>query len=799
MSDRSILRRYWQVIAFIMVMLFGFIMFKGLTLLTLIMSIYISLGCALCICVAHLRNTDVVDYKERWLYLFVFVTPIFYFIFIIVLRYFFNDSYMTYISYLTYAEEIIGNVFPAMGKSENDLLKLGLNVQALEVSHNFLFAGFWCFLSSYLIISHSISISNSEKKNMVTGGYSETPIITAMKIVIFTFCIFLISSFNFSWATPELSNAATVRSFGPISFDLDGSGDVAISNVASSTAYFDLDEDGIAEKIGWINAEDGLLVNDLNGNGSIDDISELFGNARINGFKALQQAGDSNDDGVIDSGDDIYSHLKVWKDTNQDGLSQKEELYTLKSLGIEFINLEHEEVSKNSNGNRILAEGSVVINGEEAYAAAFDLQLDNRLTKDLGTHTMDRSVLEDLLERNIRLPLLRGFGSVKDLQSVYAKNDNTLALVQSLSESDAATVYAQFDRVMADWSGLTALREQAGFNASRPLSTVEKLWVMESFSGISDFKGSIESQFASKQTPSISRLNTEYLDGRFELLKHHYADRFMAQSVMRDAFKGTFYSVINNRIEVADQTMLETALVNYAKTLSSTKDAVAFAKVYSTFRSNLSVDESAVAAQLTDFPGADVFHQLLTGGIQDVSFWQKNYTGSNGDSYLVGTSGNDRLNGGDGDDVLFGNGGGDTLSGGSGSDVYLYGEGDGNVTIKNYDVSANRRDVLRFRDGIEPDALCVSRNGNDLILTFKDSGHKITVDEYFRQDATGGYALNAIEFADGEPLNIYRVCRWRALEYLLRWLRLLFRFGSDGADNLYSYAVDDELERFGWK
>ncbi|MGI2030327.1 calcium-binding protein, partial [Endozoicomonas acroporae] len=576
-------------------------------------------------------------------------------------------------------------------------------------------------------------------------------------------------------------NATTIRRFDPLSFDLDGSGDIATSNVESSTAFFDLDEDGIAEKVGWINAKDGLLVNDLNDNDSIDDISELFGNAQINGFKALKQAGDSNHDGVIDSNDEIFSRLKVWKDTNQDGLSQEDELHTLESLGIESINLEHEEVSKDSNGNRILAEGSAIINGEAAYAAAFDLQLDNRVTKDPGTHTLDRSVLEDLVERNIDLPLLRGFGSVQDLQSVYAKNDTTLELVQSLAAADAATVYAQFDKVLADWSGLTALREKAGLNTNRPLSTTEKLWIMESFSGIEEFKGAIEFQFEQGRNPTIRRLNSGYLDGRFEALKHHYAERFLVQSVMSDAFKGTFYSVTNNRVEIADREMLEASLVEYAKTLSTTDEAVAFAQVYSSFRNQLGVNEQSVAAQLSEVPGAAIFLDLLTGDVQDVSFWKKNHNGSSGNSFLIGSAGNDALNGGDGNDVLVGNGGTDTLTGGSGNDVYLYGTGDGNVTINNHDTHTNRRDVLRFKEGIKPESIRATRYNEDLFLTFKDSGQQVTVNHYFNRDATGGYALDMIEFAGGEQWTVDNV-------------KELVQEGSQGNDYLYGYAVNDQLD-----
>jgi hypothetical protein len=57
----------------------------------------------------------------------------------------------------------------------------------------------------------------------------------------------------------------------------------------------------------------GFLVLDANGNGRIDDISEMFGDRFQGGYAEL--AGyDSNHDGKISLGDLIWSELKVWQD-----------------------------------------------------------------------------------------------------------------------------------------------------------------------------------------------------------------------------------------------------------------------------------------------------------------------------------------------------------------------------------------------------------------------------------------------------------------------------------------------------
>jgi len=63
----------------------------------------------------------------------------------------------------------------------------------------------------------------------------------------------------------------------PLTFDLNGDGVVSTSHMNDNNVFFDIDADGFAEKIGWINAEDEQLAYDANGDGIINDITELFG------------------------------------------------------------------------------------------------------------------------------------------------------------------------------------------------------------------------------------------------------------------------------------------------------------------------------------------------------------------------------------------------------------------------------------------------------------------------------------------------------------------------------------------
>ena len=93
----------------------------------------------------------------------------------------------------------------------------------------------------------------------------------------------------------------------------------------------------------WATGGDGFLVRDLNGNGKIDDISELFGNSG-DGFADLRVL-DANGDGVINASDAVFSKLQVWVDANSNGVTQAGELHSLGALGIKAISF-----AANDNG-----------------------------------------------------------------------------------------------------------------------------------------------------------------------------------------------------------------------------------------------------------------------------------------------------------------------------------------------------------------------------------------------------------------------------------------------------------------
>ena len=149
------------------------------------------------------------------------------------------------------------------------------------------------------------------------------------------------------------------RTVSPLVLDLKGDGFKYTS--VENGVIFDLNNDGQAEQTAWTEEQsefdNAFLVLDKNANGQVDNGGELFGdqNGSENGFLELAKY-DSNNDGIINSEDEIYNKLLLWVDFNKNGKVDYEsdgstkELKTLPEAGVTEISVSYETVT-DQDGN----------------------------------------------------------------------------------------------------------------------------------------------------------------------------------------------------------------------------------------------------------------------------------------------------------------------------------------------------------------------------------------------------------------------------------------------------------------
>jgi hypothetical protein len=153
----------------------------------------------------------------------------------------------------------------------------------------------------------------------------------------------------------------------PIVVDVLGNG-FSMTNAGNGIS-FDMNSFGSPLQISWTapGSDDAWLALDRNQNGTVDSGEELFGNMteqpvppsgqEANGFLALGEYdklhNGGNGDGKITRLDAIFDRLKLWQDTNHNGISESCELFSLPELGLRKLDLDYRESQRmDAHGNQ---------------------------------------------------------------------------------------------------------------------------------------------------------------------------------------------------------------------------------------------------------------------------------------------------------------------------------------------------------------------------------------------------------------------------------------------------------------
>ena len=578
----------------------------------------------------------------------------------------------------------------------------------------------------------------------------------------------------------NMSTATTTRS--PLIVDLDGDG-VETTTTEDGT-HFDHDNNGFAEKTSWVGKDDGLLVRDINGNGQIDDGTELFGNNSVlsngqkaaNGFEALKDL-DSNNDGVFNSSDTAWNQVNVWKDSNQNGKVDEGELLTLEQAGIENIDLNYQ------NSNAVDTNGNTV-----GQIGTFDKE--NGTQGNISDIWFNTDLMDTVDKTNIdipadiaALPNVTGFGNVHDLHTAMALDTSgeLKTLVQQYaSETDSEARQQILYNIIYHWTGV----QDEPIDGRDPtqvygkvIDDTRKLEALEEFMG-EEYLGT---WCWGERDPNPHGKAAPYILRAFDILAEYVNNELLAQTHYKPLLENVkliwdntteTWSVDVSGAVAQIQSLYNENAENGITTLREFERLVKscgydnLQSIYEAFRTYGSLTGSDLDTMFAKFGytyGTNLNDDLTgTSDVDEINGLAGNDSiyGGAGNDTLDGGTGNDNIFGEDGDDILIGGEGNDYLIGGNEADTYVFNPGFGNDAIDNSDdnASANEPDIIQFGEGILASKTTLGRQGYDLIITVSydpdEEGYirpndSIRIYSYFDQQGTSSATVNSIVFADG--------------------------------------------------
>lgn len=535
-------------------------------------------------------------------------------------------------------------------------------------------------------------------------------------------------------------HAECVRS--PLILDLDGDGVETIG--VSQGVYFDHDNNGFAEKTGWVGKDDGLLVIDKNHNGLIDNGTELFGNnttdSAADGFAALSDY-DSNHDGIIDAKDTQFANLKIWRDSNSNGITDAGELMTLWQAGVKSINLNYQtqNVTDAQGNSHDLTSTFTRWNGSQSSIDDVWFQVNEAQTADLNTVALS-SEIKSMVD-------LDAFGNVHSLhQAMQQDTSGSLkALIQTFTqESNTSARQSMMDQILYSWTGVTDVSPTAYVDNDLQnfMGDGRKIAVLEKFLGEA-FIGNACNGTASTNPniPASHLLKVAYS----ELSEYMYAhlnlqsgqnpylsllnDQFDCQTSCSQVNIDQFKTQLLNDF-ATNQSATLTNLFDLGLTLKNTgATGMALLSAIKNWQVN---DNTQLAAYIQEMDYVPVFGTKgndLT--LSAASSYQSVIFGGDGYDFINGGSGSDHIYGGNGGDIIYGNDGNDILNGGAGDDTYYFKPGDESDIL--IDTAGN--DSIRVLTVSDESKLWFTKEGSNLVMSIIGTQDKMTIQDWYTDSA----------------------------------------------------------------
>ena len=620
----------------------------------------------------------------------------------------------------------------------------------------------------------------------------------------------------------------------PLVLDLSSTGTgVSFTPLSSSQVYFDLDADGFAERTAWIGSGSGFVTLDRNGNGLIDNGSELFGDSSQTGFSALSVL-DSNRDGVISNLDASYANLKIWQDLNQDGISQGEELTSLQESGINTINLNYRTLNGYFRNEQQLLQSGTFNNSvgqiRESVSVSFSTDQVNTRFILPENFKIDPDVF--------LLPNLRGYGEVPDLWVAMSLDPQLKQMVENFM-ANPPTSFDEFVghvETVHEWNGLTyeryyttAFEDILARWAGVPIEDSAREGIqMQSFVEAllnRHLLSNVRLDYSSVYSISDKNYYNPYIQ-----LSGDFAVRFISQwaDIEKTRAELTFDRDLAAAIQsgvavtpellgdiegtvlqaVPDQNPMPSILQNYEKLAYNLSSDTVGGDIRSFIDDQLASLPFQPANPWNGYQEWFADHSVLLKAIDpDGSILSERLRVLSHNTMLpiLQVPSHVELNGTSGDDVvqntsspvvpalLIGGSGNDTLTGSTVDDTYLFQDGFGNDVVSD---PGGTGDEIAFQgvltSGLAKFELVVGSR-TDIRISFNGLPDTVTVAGFF--DSTGDARIERVTFADGLAADA-RAVRDQVFQKLATTSNDVIT-GFDLAETLSGLAGNDTLEARG--